>query len=184
MDNSANSAPFGTPRLVAGASLPPWLGQRLQRRGVLQAAVAAAGPLAAGQVLAAHAELPQTHSLPDALTAALGRGNPLIVMVSLKGCPFCQIARDSYLAPLIRDQGASVVQVDLRNDSPLKDFAGHNLTQDDVARAWKIQVVPTVLFFGRNAVEVAERLEGGYIPDFYGVYLDERVRVARAAVQR
>jgi hypothetical protein len=29
---------------------------------------------------------------------------------------------------------------------------------------------------------VAERLVGGYIPDFYGAYLDDRLRTARAAV--
>jgi hypothetical protein len=37
-----------------------------------------------------------------------------------------------------------------------------------------------VLFFGAKGKEVAERLEGGYIPDFYGAYLEQRLQVARA----
>jgi hypothetical protein len=33
-------------------------------------------------------------------------------------------------------------------------------------------------------VEVVERLVGGYIPDFYGAYLDERLQAARAAIRK
>lgn len=40
-----------------------------------------------------------------------------------------------------------------------------------------------MLFFGRGGVEVAERLTGGYIPDFYGAYLDERLAQARKALK-
>ena len=47
----------------------------------------------------------------------------------------------------------------------------------------QIKVAPTVLFFGRAGVEIAERLVGGYIPDFYGAYLDERLRLARAVLR-
>jgi hypothetical protein len=36
------------------------------------------------------------------------------------------------------------------------------------------------LFFGRGGVELVERMTGGYIADFYGAYLDDRLRQARA----
>jgi thioredoxin-related protein len=121
-------------------------------------------------------------SLPDALAAALKKGNPLVVMVSLVGCPFCVIARDNYLAPMQGQAGLSIVQLDMRNRQPVQDFSGMTQTQDELIRRWGVKVAPTVLFFGRGGVEVAERMVGGYIPDFYGAYLDERVRTARAAV--
>jgi thioredoxin-related protein len=121
-------------------------------------------------------------SLPDALAAALKKGNPLVLMVSLVGCPFCVIARDNYLAPMQGQAGLSIVQLDMRNRQPVQDFSGVTQTQDELIRRWGVKVAPTVLFFGRGGVEVAERMVGGYIPDFYGAYLDERVRTARAAV--
>jgi thioredoxin-related protein len=121
-------------------------------------------------------------SLPDALAAALKKGNPLVLMVSLVGCPFCVIARDNYLAPMQGQGGLSIVQLDMRNRQPVQDFSGVTQTQDELIRRWGVKVAPTVLFFGRGGVEVAERMVGGYIPDFYGAYLDERVRTARAAV--
>jgi thiol-disulfide isomerase/thioredoxin len=143
-------------------------------------AVVAAGLTGVGH--AAGVVLPVPASLPDELDTALKKGSPLVVMVSLEGCPFCKIARENYLAPLQRQSGLSIVQIDMRNRQMVQDFSGSSQTQDQLIRSWGIKVAPSVLFFGRGGVEVAERLVGGYIPDFYGAYLDDRLRVARAAV--
>jgi len=140
----------------------------------------AAGLERVGQ--AAGVTLPVPTSLPEELAAALKRGSPLLVMVSLEGCPFCKVARENYLAPLQRQSGLAMVQIDMRNRQMVQDFGGTSQTQDQLIRSWGIKVAPTVLFFGRGGVEVAERLVGGYIPDFYGAYLDDRLRTARAAV--
>lgn len=140
---------------------------------------------AAGLVVAAPAwgaTLPAPTSLPDALGLALQKGSPLLVMVSLLGCPFCTIVRDHYLAPLQGQSGLSIVQIDMRSRELVQDFSGASQTQDQLIRSWGIKIAPTVLFFGRGGAEVAERLVGGYIPDFYGAYLDDRLRTARAAV--
>jgi len=51
-----------------------------------------------------------------------------------------------------------------------------------LARAWKVSIAPTLLFFGPNGKEVAERMEGGYLPDFYGPYLEERMAQGRKAL--
>jgi len=144
-------------------------------------------PLIAGvtrPVFAASGSLPVPTSLPEELALAIKRGSPLLVMVSLEGCPFCKIARENYLMPLQHQHSLSMVQVDMRNRQMVRDFDGIDLTQDQLIRKWGIKIAPTVLFFGRSGVEVAERLVGGYIPDFYGAYLDDRLRVARAAVRQ
>lgn len=141
---------------------------------------AASSWLAVGH--AAGVALPVPTSLPDELAAALKRGSPLLVMVSVDGCPFCKVARENYLAPLQRQTGLAVVQIDMRSRQMVQGFGGVPQTQDQLIRSWGIKVAPTVLFFGRGGVEVAERLVGGYIPDFYGAYLDDRLRTARAAV--
>lgn len=127
--------------------------------------------------------LPSSKSLPDDLALALRGGSPLVVMVSLDGCPFCKVARDSYLGPLQQEQGLPVVQLDMRSRLVLVDFKSKRLTHDELIRSWGIKVAPTVLFFGPGGVEVAERLVGGYIPDFYGAYLDERIRQSRSVIR-
>ena len=129
------------------------------------------------------ASLPPAVSLTDELGKALRRGEPLLVMVSLKGCPFCDVARNHYLAPLRAEGQIDVVQVDMKSSRPVRDFQDQTVTQDQLIRRWTIRLAPTVLFFGRGGVEVAERLVGGSVPDFYGAYLDQRLDTARRAVR-
>lgn len=153
----------------------------LARRQLLRAA--AALPLAlAGPVRAA--VLPPAHHLREELAAALARGEPLVIMVSLEGCAFCKVARDHHLEPLHRQEGLHVAQVDMRSRSRVLDFGGQPLTHEDLVRQWKIRIAPTVLFFGRGGAEVAERLIGGYLPDFYGAYLAQRLAQARARLRQ
>ena len=126
----------------------------------------------------AGAVLPASRSLPDELAGALQKGQPLIVMASLAGCVFCRQARESHLSPMHK-AGSSIVQIDLRSQQPVLNFAGQSTTHDQLTRLWKISITPTLLFFGPGGKEVAERMEGAYQPDFYGPYLEERLAKGR-----
>jgi hypothetical protein len=165
-----------TPLPVFGPAAPF---SRQRRQLLLAGALATALPVAR----AATATLPSAVSLADELALALRRGEPLVVMVSLEGCPFCVVARNHYLAPLRAEGQLDIVQVDMRSTQLFKDFQGQPLTHDQMARRWAIKVAPTVLFFGRGGTEVAERLVGGMLPDFYGAYLDQRLETARRATR-
>lgn len=57
------------------------------------------------------------------------------------------------------------------------------MTHDQLVRAWRVNVAPTALFFGPGGKEVAERLKGGYIEDFDGAYLEQRLQQARAELK-
>ncbi len=151
-----------------------------RRRFALLAFAAGANCVARG---AAAATLPAPQSLATELAQALGRRMPLVVMASLEGCPFCKLVRDGYLAPLRIDAGQPLVQLDLRSAQTVIDFDGTRRSHDEVLRAWSVAGAPTVLFFGRAGREVAPRLAGASIPDFYGAYLEERLRVARDEVR-
>lgn len=130
------------------------------------------------------ARLPAAQDLRAELTRVMAAGQPLVVLVSLEGCVFCEAARRSHLVPGVRESGWHVVQVDLRSRMPVRGWRGEALTHDELARSWKASVTPTLLFFGRDGAEVADRMVGGYIPDFYGAYLDERLRTARRSLAR
>ncbi len=155
-----------------------------RRRAIqsLSVSVAALGVAGWGVSYAAAAvTLPTTNALADALSQALQHKQPLVVMVSLHGCAFCKVVRENYLQPL-RASGLQVVQIDMRDHRALADFDGTSLTQDVWVRKQGIKIAPTVLFFGPQGKEVAKRLTGAYLPDFYGSYLDEQLAVARRAV--
>ena len=131
--------------------------------------------------VAAQVTLPSTESLASSLDQALRIKQPLVVMVSLHGCAFCKVVRENYLQPL-RASGLQVVQVDMRDNRSLIDFNGANLTHDGWVRKQGIKLAPTVLFFGPQGREVATRLNGAFLPDFYAAYLDEQLALARRVV--
>jgi hypothetical protein len=82
----------------------------------------------------------------------------------------------------LRASGLQVVQIDMRDNRALLDFDGAALTHDAWVRKQGIKLAPTVLFFGAHGREVATRLKGAYLPDFYGAYLDEQLLAARRVV--
>lgn len=126
--------------------------------------------------------LPAARALDGELAAALAGGRPLLVMASLDGCPFCREVRDSYLAPLRAEQRQPIVQLDFRSRERVVGFDGRPATHDELLRAWKVTVAPTVLFFGRGGREVAERLVGASLPDYYGAYLEQRLQAASKGI--
>ena len=130
---------------------------------------------------AAGRTLPLSASLPQELARALAGGQPLVVMVSLHRCPWCEEVRNNYLAPMREQEGLSVVQVDMRSEQGTRTVQGVGITHDALVRAWQVKVAPTVLFLGRGDAEVADRLIGG-APDFYHGYLERRLEQARQAV--
>lgn len=129
--------------------------------------------------------LPQPASLRAAAQAAQARGEPLVVMTSLTGCPYCELVQSRYLGPMRRDENLAAVQLDVMDKTtPLQDFNGTTSTPAEVVRGWKARFTPTVLFFDANGRELAERLVGLASPDFYGSYLDQRLTAARQALPR
>lgn len=155
-----------------------------QERRTLCLSLTAAGLLPAlALAQTTPAVLPPARSLPDELAQALHQGLPLVVMVSLEGCPYCRIARQSHLAPMHREGGV-IVQVDMRSAQVVRDFDGQMTTHDALVQRWRTPIAPTLLFFGPGGREVAERMEGAYQPDFYGPYLEGRLDKARLAIRR
>jgi thioredoxin-related protein len=129
-------------------------------------------------------EIPTTQSLQSEISAALKMASPLLVFVSLDNCPFCKIARDHYLLPLMNEQSIPIVQVNFRHLAAVTDSRGHVMTQDQLIRMWGVKVAPTLLFLGKDGKEIAPRLTGGSTSDFYGAYLDERMHLARTEIVR
>lgn len=162
--------------LTAPPSHAPLAGG-LTRRAValLPLALLAARPAPAATPLPTPASLART--LEDALRAR----QPLVVLASLDGCPYCEIVRNNYLAPMQRDERLPVVQLDLALPRPVLDFDGRPASHDQLLRLWGVKAAPTVLFFGQRGREVAPRLVGASV-DFYAAYLEQRLATARRAL--
>ncbi|MCY7386676.1 MAG: thioredoxin, partial [Burkholderiales bacterium] len=136
--------------------------------------------------LAASAEtaLPPARDLAADAVAAARSGMPLIVMISLPGCPHCEVVRRSHLLPLLRAGNAThsslIRQVEINGQEKLRDFSGRSITHADFASNYKIKVAPVVMFFGVGGEQLAAPLVGAMIPDFYGAYFDAALAEAKS----
>lgn len=153
-----------------------------RRTGLKVLALAGLGLGAPLLAPAADQRLPLSASLPDELARALQARQPLVVMVSLHRCPWCDEVRSNYLAPMHAQDGLPVVQVDMLSPRATRSAGGQETSHAALVRAWDVKVAPTLLFLGRGGTEVADRLVGG-ASDFYAAYLDRRLEQARQALR-
>jgi hypothetical protein len=151
----------------------PWRRRKFSR-------VLVAGAMLPAVSFAKDSALPVPASLPAVAEAATRLGEPLVLLVTLPGCPFCELVRRSYLLPARQDAGLQAWQLDVSNrSSALLGFDGKPTTAALQTRTWKASFTPTVLFLGARGQELAERLVGIAVPDFYGAYLEDRLAAAR-----
>ncbi|AYQ27510.1 MULTISPECIES: hypothetical protein [unclassified Polaromonas] len=153
--------------------------------GRRQFTAALAGSLALPQLArAADTALPVPASLPAAAGIAALKKEPLVLLVSLPGCPYCELVRRNYLLPAQREGSMHAWQLNISDRiTPLTGFDGKVTTAAAQVAAWKAGFTPTVLFLGPAGQELAERLVGLASVDFYGAYLDARLAEARRAVR-
>jgi thioredoxin-related protein len=121
-------------------------------------------------------------SLPEAIIQAQKSQRPLVLIVTLPHCPYCEVVLNQYLWP-IRNE-ITLFQISVKSSENLKDFDGTLITQAAWSRKAKIKVAPTLIFFGEDSVEIAPRLIGISSEDYYGAYLDERISKAKLAFVR
>ena len=132
---------------------------------------------------AAESALPIPDSMQRVASLAGRRGEPLVLLISLPGCPYCELVRRNYLLPM-RAEGLAAWELMTNNRvHPVRDFHGQQSTGASLAALWKIRVTPTVLFFDMAGIEIAARIEGISLPDFYGAYLDEALVAARKRIK-
>lgn len=134
--------------------------------------------------MVASIHLPTTTSLRQSAERAVSAGQPLIIMTTLTGCPWCDIVRQQYLVPMNKAKQLFAFELDVRDrNSRLQAFDGSFTTPSDQTRAWKARFAPTVLFFDAKGQEIAERLVGVAVPDFYGSYLESRLAEAKTRLR-
>ena len=114
-------------------------------------------------------------------------GFPLIVVVSLAGCPHCEVVRRSHLLPLLREEVQPpkpiIRQIEINGRDFLRDFAGKEITHAQFAKTYGARIAPVVFFFNAEGESLAGPLIGAMIPDFYGAYFDAALSEAQSKVR-
>ena len=131
---------------------------------------------------AADSVLPPLSNLAEDAAQVKKLRMPILVLVSIEGCPYCERIRRQHLIPMSREArpGVLIREVDMHSTHVIKGLANQPLTQAEFAKRHGIRFAPTVLLLGPGGELLAEPLVGASIPDFYGAYLEERIRSAKS----
>lgn len=149
----------------------------------LLAALLALGSTAA---TAGETDLPTAFNLAAEAAQANRAGKPLIILYSRTDCKYCETVKRDYLKPLAKNpqhRGVLVRQINQDSEVALTDFNGNKTTQAAFASAENIKLVPVVAFYGPQGKQLAERMVGAGVPDFYQGYLDEAIAKSAAALK-
>jgi thioredoxin-related protein len=126
--------------------------------------------------------LPTPASLRDAALQAQRQCAPLVLLVSLPGCPWCELLRRNYLTPM-RKEGLPAFQIVVNDrQRAVADLQGLPSTGAAIASSYRAQLTPTVLFLDAQGMEVAPRIEGVASADLIGAQLDAALVLARQKV--
>ena len=131
-----------------------------------------------GVASAADTPLPFANNLPQLAVASAKQGLPLILMVSMTGCRFCEKIRREHLAPLAKS-GVPVWQIHLDTEAKVIGFNGQPVSEKQLAKELKVRVAPTVMFFDAQGRRLAEPLVGTMLDDFYAAYLGDAITESR-----
>lgn len=130
---------------------------------------------------ASSAHLPAVADLAAETRAASRRGEPLVVLVTLPNCGYCEAVRRNYLGPQAAAGQLLARELDMSAATPIRDADGRATTARAWAREHGIRFAPTVLFLDGMGRPAAPPLRGMQ-PDFYGAYLEQSLDTARAAM--
>ncbi len=153
---------------------------RARRRFLLACASAFAG----AAFPAPHAAIPLATDLQADGRLSRARREPIVILFSLPGCPYCEIVRRSHLNPMLRDPAqagrAIIRQIDVGADLRITGFKGERTTHEAIARAHEVRSAPVVAFWDGAGLPVADPLMGMLLADFYAAYLDAALETARS----
>jgi thioredoxin-related protein len=127
--------------------------------------------------------LPWPADLRQAALAAQARGEPLVLMASLPGCPWCELLRRNYLGPMRQDGVAAFEFMLNERHQKFKAFDGQSVSPSNWSDNLKIQIAPTLLFLDPKGQELVARIEGVASADMIGDLLDDRLSRARQRIK-
>jgi hypothetical protein len=116
------------------------------------------------------------------------------VMVGSAHCPWCELILKEQLGPRIMSSQIPqllVLDFDLADRKPVEGLYlgpmgpnGRALSPSEWAKAHRFALAPTVVVVNQFGQPIGEPLIGYASRDFYGAYLEDRIRLAQAYWQK
>ena len=132
-------------------------------------------------------EIPLVRDFTLEATMARTHELPVLVLFSRHNCPYCTRILQEFLLPMKRnreyDSKVIMRQIDIGSSAPLRSFSGKATTHARFAKENGIKLTPAIKLFDAEGHELTEPLIGLTTPDYYGMFLDQRIDEALAKLR-
>ncbi len=146
------------------------------------AATLGAGAVSAAEIPLHAAVVPQVQDLRADARDAAARGLPILLMFASDTCTYCMQLENDYLKPMLASGEYAdrllLRKVLIRDTRTITDFDGATVEAGELARRYRVDFVPTLVFVDAQGRELAERLVGLSSTDFYWGYLLQGIDTA------
>ena len=116
------------------------------------------------------------------------QNKPLMLMFSAKHCEYCQRLREEQLLPILKDRAYDdlVIVREFKMDEAgyVQNFDGKQISYEDFAELYAIDVTPTVIFLDDKGRLLARNIVGYSNPYFYSAYMDNLIQTANRKLRR
>jgi len=135
-----------------------------------------------------HTALPAPVDLSIDGKQAAKRGRPVVILFSLPDCPFCDVVRQNYLAPLARDlpepQRPILREVQITGAAKFSGFDRKQVSHRDLASRYGARFAPTVVLTDGKGNLLTQPVIGGDVAGLYGAYLENALAEASHKMAR
>ena len=132
------------------------------------------------EVSPAAASIPRIDNLQKWAEDACQKQRVLTVLVSRADCPWCKKLMQQVLIPDVKsgqfNQQWLLGELRIDAGETVQDFSGKKVATATLAKSWRAELTPTVLFLNRRGEEIAPRITGLKLVDFYDDYLAKSLR--------
>ena len=109
---------------------------------------------------------------------AEAQGKHFAVLFEQRGCPYCREMHEvNFARPEIADYVAAnfgILQLNMWGNRAVTDFDGQELEEKELARKWRVNFTPTIVFFGPGSDDEVMRMPG-YFKPFHFISMFEYV---------
>lgn len=133
----------------------------------------------AASVVLPYVKIIDSDNLQQDGTLAKQKNLPILLLFGMEDCAYCRLIEEDHLKPMLRNKAyqEKVIIRRIHTDSFAKiiNFDGSKVDADVIARRYGALFSPTVVFLDSQGNQLAPKLVGVTLTDFYGYELDQAI---------
>jgi thioredoxin-related protein len=129
--------------------------------------------------LFAATEISPLSNIKELSQLAQEKNLPLLILFSMKHCPFCKRIKSDFLVPMLisgdYEDKVIIRELDIDRSSDIIGLSGNTIKSIEFTRKMNISVFPTMIFIDYKGKQLTEKIIGLNTPSLFGGRIDDAI---------